>query len=279
MPKRALSMLSRDQRGFALLIVLWALVLIAFITAHVTATGRTELRIASNLAANAAAQAAAEGAIYQAIFNLSDPRTEQRWALDRAAHEVEIGRSVVTLRLEDEDARVNPSYASAALLEALLRAVGSDPGSAASLANAITEWVGSASNRRPPAALLAEYQAAGLDYGPPGEPLESLDELLRVRGMTPAVLAALRPHLTLFGQPVPDRAGADPEVAAALALLAPRAIGTLSAQPAASDQVTARIHATAQGPANALATRVAVTRIVPSQPNGFTLLAWENTEE
>jgi general secretion pathway protein K len=269
----------RGQRGFALLIVLWMLVLIAFITAHVTAAGRTEIRIAGNLAANAAAQAAADGAIYQAIFNLADPRPERRWALDRAPHDIDIGGSRVTLRLEDEDARVNPSYASTALMTALLQVVGSDPGSAASLANAIAEWVGSASSRRPAAAALAEYQAAGLDYGPPSEPLESLDELVRVRGMTPAVLAALRPHLTLFGQPVPDRAGADAEIAAALALLGPPAPGIRGALPTASDAVTARIQATAQGPANAIATRVAVARIGASQPNGYTLLAWEQGEE
>jgi general secretion pathway protein K len=271
---------ARGQRGFALLIVLWTLVLIAFITAHVTATGRTEIRIAANLAANAAAQAAADGGVYQAIFNLADPRPERRWALDRAPHEIDIGGSRVTLRLDDEDARVNPSYASPALLEALMRVVGADPGAAASLAQGIAEWTGSASTRRSAAAVLAEYQAAGLDYGPPGAPLESVDELLRVHGMTPAIFNALRPHLTLFGQPVPDRAGADPEVAAALALLGPPAAGiTRTALPAVSDTMTARIRATAQGPANAIATRVAVARIGPSQPNGFTLLAWENAEE
>jgi general secretion pathway protein K len=268
---------ARGQRGFALLIVLWMLVLIAFITAHVTAAGRTEIRIAGNLAANAAAQAAADGATYQAIFSLADPRPELRWALDRTPHDIDIGGSRVTLRLEDEDARVNPSYASPALLAALLQVVGSDPGSAASLANAIAEWAGS--GQRPPAAVLAEYQAAGLDYSPPGAPLESLDELLRVRGMTPALFAALRPHLTLFGQPVPDRAGADAEIAAALALLPPRTGGAQPLQPIASDTMTARILATAQGPGNAIATRVAVARIGPSQPNGYILLAWENVEE
>src|SRR3954454_11763368 len=115
---------ARGQSGFALLIVLWMLVLIAFMTAHVTATGRTEIRIAANLAANAAAQAASDGAVYQAIFNLSDSRPERRWALDRAPHDLDIGGSRVTLRLEDEDARVNPSYASPALLDALMRVVG-----------------------------------------------------------------------------------------------------------------------------------------------------------
>lgn len=277
MPRRSCPLSSGGQRGFALLIVLWVLVLIAFLTAHVTASGRTEIRIAGNLAANAAAQAAADGAIYQAIFNLSDPRPERRWALDRAPHQIEIGRSRVTLQFEDEDSRVNPSFASPALLEALLRVLGSDPGSAAGLANSIAEWVGSAPDRRPPAAVLAEYQATGLDYGPPGTPLESLDELGRVRGMTPAMLGVLRPHLTLFGQPVPDRAGADPEVTAALALIGQTA--TPTAPIGAANLFTVRIHATAQGPGNAVVSRTAVARIGPSLPNGYTLLAWDNGAE
>jgi general secretion pathway protein K len=63
----------RDNSGFALIIVLWTLVLIAFVVSHLTASGRTEIRIATNIAAGAGAQAAADGAIYEAIFNLSDP--------------------------------------------------------------------------------------------------------------------------------------------------------------------------------------------------------------
>src|SRR5438874_4375573 len=119
-----LSAPARGQRGFALLIVLWTLVLIAFIVAHVTAAGRTEIRIAGNLAANAAAQAAADGAIYQAIFKLSEPRPDQRWVADSGVHELRIGESRIALRIEDEAGRINPNLASAALLAALLQAVG-----------------------------------------------------------------------------------------------------------------------------------------------------------
>jgi Tfp pilus assembly protein PilX len=61
----------RRNGGFALIIVLWTLVLIGFIVAHLTASGRTEIRIAGNLVANSASQAAADGAIFEAIFNLS----------------------------------------------------------------------------------------------------------------------------------------------------------------------------------------------------------------
>ena len=65
--------LCRRNSGFALIIVLWTLVLIAFVVAHLTAAGRTEIRIARNLVTNAVTQAAADGAIFEAIFNQPDP--------------------------------------------------------------------------------------------------------------------------------------------------------------------------------------------------------------
>src|SRR5215469_17171378 len=139
---------SDRQRGFALLIVLWMLVLIAFVVGYVIATGRKEIQISRNIAANAAASAAADGAVYQTIFALSNPREDQRPALDGTIRTVGIGRSMVTLRLENENGRINPNLASARLLEGLLRAVGTEAGAAADLADAITQWVGSASRLR-----------------------------------------------------------------------------------------------------------------------------------
>ncbi len=271
------------QGGFALLIVLWTLVLIAFIVVHLTATGRTEIRIAGNLAANAAAQAAANGAIYQAIFNLTDPQPKRRWPIDGKPRELDIGQSRVTLRLADEAGRVNPNLASAALLEALIRAAAGQQQSAGEISTAITEWVGTAKVQRTPAVLQAEYRMAGLDYGPPGAPLESIDELTRVRGMTPELLAALRPHLTLFGPAEPNPASADPVVSAALALVGAAAPSTITAIPAASNSplgiITLRIHATAPGPGNAQVTETAVVRFTPFATQGYTLLAWDNASE
>jgi general secretion pathway protein K len=272
MPARSSAVL-RDCRGFALIIVLWTLVLIAFIVAHITASGRTEVRIAGNLVANAVAEAAADGAIFEAIFNLSDPRPEQRWPIDGTVRQVAIGDGRVALRLEDEAWRINPNAASPALLEALLRATGSDPESARRLAAAIGEWVGSAPTARSQDAIMADYHAAGLDYGPPGAPLETLDELGRVLGVNSAVLAALRPHLTLFGPPEPNPAGADPLVAAALALISPTGSAPLGGQ-ARPDATTVRITATAFGPANSRATRVAIVRVGATLPHGYAVLAW-----
>jgi general secretion pathway protein K len=269
------SLVRRRSGGFALLVVLWTLVLIAFIVAHLTASGRTEVRIAGNLVADAVAEAAADGAIAAAIFNQLEANPDQRWPLNREAHELIIGNSRVKVQLEDEAGRVNPSAASPALLEALLRVTGSDPESARRLAAAIGGWVGS--ELAQPAqknALLAEYRAAGLDYGPPGEPLETLDELGRVLGMTPAVLAAIRPHLTLFGPPQPNLASADPVVAAALATIPQAPQAPVSPNQPPPDMIIVRITATAFGPSNARVTKSAIVRVGAMLPGGYAVLAW-----
>jgi general secretion pathway protein K len=146
---------------------------------------------------------------------------------------------------------------------------------------AIGEWVGVRKGSRPLTGINQDYQAAGLDYGPPGEPLESIDELGRVRGMTPALLEALRPHLTLFGPPVPDATAADPIVARALA----EANRTSSAIPLSlpigdnSVPLIARISAAAHGPANAVANRIAIAHVGPSVPRGYAMLAWESSPD
>ncbi|MBV9016394.1 MAG: general secretion pathway protein GspK, partial [Alphaproteobacteria bacterium] len=234
--------------------------LIGFITIHITATGRTEVRIATNLAANAAAQAAADGAVFEAIFNLSLPQPDRHWMADGQAHELQIGDSRIVVRVEDEAGRINPNLAAPVLLEGLLRGVGSEPEKAADLAAAISEWVGSVQVTRTPEELLTEYRAAGFDYGPPVSPLESMDGLDRVRGMTPTLLAAMLPHVSLFSPAQPDPAHADPIVAAAIAFAEGGRVQA-GRQRAPNDAdggpVTVRIKAIARGPHDAEATRMA----------------------
>lgn len=262
--------------GFALIIVLWTLVLIAFIFTQLTASGRTEIRIAGNLVANAQAEAALDGAVFQTIFNLSDASPERRWPLDGTARELAIGDSRVMVRIEDEAARINPNLASPPLLEALLRAAGTDRDSAQRLVAAIREWIGSPMAVRAKDAVSADYRAAGLDYEPPGAPLETIDELGRVLGMTPAVLAAIRPHLSLFGSAQPDAAHADPVVAAILAVAPGNPVAASPRTPQATDVVTARITADADGPGNARVRHVAVIRVGEMLPGGYAILAWDS---
>lgn len=269
------SVAASHSGGFALIIVLWALVLIAFITAHLVATGRTEIRIASNLVANGVTHAAVDGAIYQTIFDLMDPQPQSRWSLDGSVREFTIGNCRVTVKVTDEAGRINPNLAAPALLEALLRVTGNDAATAHRLATAIGEWVGLQGVAESHDALLTEYRTAGLDNAPPGERMENLAELRRVLYMTPAVFDAIRPHVSLFAPTEPIAAHADPMVVAALASLARTGIVQPNVPLTQPNTVTARIAATARGPGNARAARTAIVRIV-SGSGKYTILAWDD---
>ena len=63
---------------------------------------------------------------------------------------------------------------------------------------------------------LAEYRAAGRNYGPPGTPFRTTEELGLVLGMTPDLLARLSPHVSVLQDNEPDPAIADPIVLSAL---------------------------------------------------------------
>ena len=70
---------SETDRGFALLLVLWTMALLALLGAQVTGAGRAETRLAAALRSGAQLQAAADGAIYETIWHVLDGSGESRY--------------------------------------------------------------------------------------------------------------------------------------------------------------------------------------------------------
>ncbi len=208
------------QRGFALLIVLWSMALLALLLTQVTATGRSETQLADNLRRAVVLQNAADGAVHEAIFHLIDPAPASRWAADGALRRLAPlpGVASIELRIEDEAGKVNPNTAPAEFLVFLLRAAGAPADSAAAIAVAMDEWR-QASGEEPVTGPKAQrYRQAGLTYAPPSARFQSVDEIGLVLGMTPKLLASLRPHLTLDSDGVVNPRAADPVVLRALEL-------------------------------------------------------------
>jgi general secretion pathway protein K len=206
----------RRQEGFALLIVLWTLGLLALLGTQLLATSRQDAQIARNLRDTATLEAAANGAMQQAIFRVLD-RSSGHWNADGMIHVLQVGRARVTVQIEDEADKVNPSIASPALLQALLLQVGADPAAATALAANIVEWRQANNTPGRPNPVVARYAGAGREVAPLGEPFTSIEELGSVLGMTPELLARLRPHLALFTDSDPGAGTRDPIVARALA--------------------------------------------------------------
>ena len=205
------------QRGVALLIVLWALALLALLGTQLLTTSRQDTALARNQLDVATLQWAADGAVQQALWHALDG-SSNRWNADGLVHVIRVGTTPVTVHIDPEVDKVNPAIASTSLLQALLLEVGADPVTATGLAASIVQWrLGSGPAGRRNAAFL-RYQRAGRDYAPSGAPIDSIAELGAVIGMTPDLLAGLRPHLTLFTEADPRTTTHDPIVARALAL-------------------------------------------------------------
>ena len=259
----------RSQRGFALVMVLVALALLAVLVGAIAAGGRGEARLAANLRAGAMAEAAADGAVQQAAFHLLAAGAAH-WPADGAVRRILVGGVPVAVRVSNEAGKVNPNLASPALMTALLQAVGADSGRAAAIASAIRAW------RTPDAADAAPYVAAGRDYGPPGAKLQSLDELALVADMTPALLARLLPHLSLARDRPPDPAAADPVVARALAAIAGPQAAAPPPSGASVDLSVVRVVAVALGPGGARFVRDAVLRLAPGRADApLSIMTWD----
>ena len=259
------------QRGFALLIVLWTLVLVTLLVTGLVSAGRGETQLAFNLRQAAQLEAAADGAVNQAIFHLLD-RGPARWVAGGAAHKLALDAGAASVRIIDEGGRVNPSNATPALLQALLRGVGVDAAAAKDLAAAIVEWRTPYGQQDLRLARFDRYRAAGRSFGPSGAPFLSLDEVAAVFGMTPELMRRLAPHLTLFTDTDPDPAAADPIVRAALV----SAAGGVLPRSTGSDQLRVlRIVASVVGTASGAFNRSAVVRLsMGTDADDVRILAW-----
>ena len=207
--------------GFALILVVWFLVLIGAIGAYLVANGRSEVAVARNVGAAASAEALADAGIARAVFNQSDPAIANRWKLDGAPHQITMPSGAVEIHLADETQKINPNLASSALLAALFETRGVERGAARRLGAAVSDWVSHKDSGKDSTLKSDPYHAAGRSYGAPHAPMESLDELALVLGMTSDRLASVRPYLTIYTEvPAPDAKNAPPVVQRAIALAA-----------------------------------------------------------
>lgn len=266
----------RREAGFALLIVLWSLALLALIGVRLAATGRSQVQLAGNLQAAARAEAAADAALHEALFRLLDA-SPSRWdPVQQPLRRIAVPGGVAEVMVESLGGLLNPNIASPDQWQELLRRLGVETQQAVALTAALLDWRQPATAVTPDAAKAAAYRRAGRDYAPPGEPFHGIDELGLVLGMSPELLERLRPLLSTDNPGEPDPALAPPLLAEALAASAGAGM-VFQAPPVAPAQVV-RITATARlaGPAETRFTRQAVVRL-GSGPRGrpWRVLRWD----
>jgi general secretion pathway protein K len=254
------------ERGFALLIVLWSMVLLSLLVTRLISSGRSEANIAFNLRSAAQLQAQADGLVALGIFNALRSNTGA-WKPDGVVYRQSLTQNAVgQVKMIDLGGRVNPNTASAPMLAALLLQVGATTQQATTVSQAILAW------RSPDvqgAYELPQYKAANLPYGPAGSLFQSLGEVKLVFGMTPTLFSKLAPHLSLYNTDNPEPRLADELTRRALQ----------EADRATPDQLRPPrdIHVTAEADAagNRRAIREADVELrISSSRLGFRILSW-----
>src|SRR5271165_1352512 len=209
---------NRDrQRGFALLAVLWAAMMMAIIVGSMMASSRSGTLIARARLNAAALSATADAAINGAIVRMFDPDPDRQPPTDGRHWSVTFDGIPVSLSVQDEAGKIDLNHANDALLSRLLEIGGLSPGQAGIMADRIREW------RSPSASHLVSWarDTAYLDtdagYGPRHAPFPSVSELLLLQGMDPQVFARIAPSLTVTsGTPWVDPAYAGRDALLAL---------------------------------------------------------------
>lgn len=206
---------TRGDRGFVLVVVLFALGLLALIATAFSLAVRGHLKSTLAMSSGARAEALADGGVAIAVQDLLSSREDRtrkrRFALDGTAIWCALGDGGrLRIAVQDEAGRIDLNTASETLVRALLRGAGLDADAAAVFSDRLLDYRDRDATRRPQGAERGDYRAAGLP-DPKNGPLDAIEELGQILGADARLLNRLRPWVTVHS----GLGGLDPRVAPA----------------------------------------------------------------
>lgn len=195
--------MNRCERGAALLLVLWATLLLAALLVGVAASSRSHGEAALYGSERVRAELAAEAGLAHAVAGLRAPDLASQWVPDGRPYTFAFDGAKVTVAVVDVSGMLDLNASPPSLLHGLFEAAGVGPARAAALAAAVVDWRG------------GTLQAAG--GGPAHGPFRAIDQLAQLPGMDAVLFAGLQRAVTVYsGRNFPDPSYAGPLVLAAL---------------------------------------------------------------
>ena len=205
------------QRGVALVLVVWAAVLLTVIASTFIVERRTETLVVRNSLSLARAEAAADAGVHRGLYELFRNDTAQdRWRRDGTRQQWSFDGVPVRIELRDESAKIDINTATDALIRGLLTSSGVPDDEATRLLDAILDWRDPDPLKRPNGAEEQDYREAGLAYRPANQSFQAIEELQLVLGMRPEIYRRLVPSITVFSR----QPGVNPTLASREVLLA-----------------------------------------------------------
>lgn len=110
----------QNERGIALVIVLWTLVMLAMLTIGFSLSSRTEARVAANGAEEIRLRALLRGGVELAVLGLGTADDNRGWRADGTPYPAEIGDDRIVVRIRDEAGRIDLNRADEEMLQRLI---------------------------------------------------------------------------------------------------------------------------------------------------------------
>jgi general secretion pathway protein K len=187
-----------SMRGVALVLVLWAIALMAVLLGSFAMIAHTENLESRHVFDTVTARYDAEVGLERAVFEMRNADPAQRWIADGRPYEFDFDGAHISVELTDESGKVDLNAADPIMLTSLFISVGVDLGRAQALADAIQDWRDADDLPREQGAEANEYKAAGFSYVPRNAPFQTVSEVQQVFGMTYDLYEKIEPAVTIY---------------------------------------------------------------------------------
>ena len=204
MKRQALKHPIRNESGIALVLVLWVVAILSVVVLEFCYAMRTEINITHHYREDLQLQAIAGGGVERAIAELvckNDPGVQQfrksmedqipsdkkEWMADGRPYSLTFDQGVCEVRVTSEMGKININQVSDTLLRRIIENVGLQPETKDIIVDSILDWRDSDDLQHVNGAENDYYQSLKEPYNCKNGNLDSIEELLLIRGVTPDI--------------------------------------------------------------------------------------------
>jgi general secretion pathway protein K len=184
----------RNEKGVALILILWVVILLSVIANTFAWMIRTEAQAVSNFQGETRAYYLARGGFQRIILelmknkeNLKQEAVEKWLKIDGRVNTISFIDGYAEVRVFDEGGKVDINAASRDDIMRILAAMNLDMEDKDVIADSILDWIDENNLHRLNGAEDDYYRSLSEPYGSKDAPFSTVDELLWVRGMTPEI--------------------------------------------------------------------------------------------
>ena len=212
----------KAQKGVALILVLWILLLVTITSGSFSLMARMDQLESHSVMWSTRARMAAEAGINVAVLHLRDPIEQTRWVPDGRTYQFPFEDALIEIQITDERGKLNINDADEITLANLFVGNGMEEDYAELLAAAVADWRDTDEVERPNGAEDAAYESAGLEMGPGNHRFVLIEEILQVLGMPWEMFKRIENAITVYeDSPLPDPAFGPPEALVAIPDITP----------------------------------------------------------